>query len=94
MLKFQVSENIMNVTRTILCKKGLGHRVNSKTVTYALARHIERNRIPVNQVSMDTGIAEEKLLTTGNQALTASEFLDLCVYLGVKPEELQNDDRD
>lgn len=63
-------------------KKELG--ISEKIVKY-----IENNHISVAQVVHDTGIPEEKL-SSGEQPLTATEFLEICSYLNLRPEEVKN----
>lgn len=54
-----------------------------------LAEYIRDNQISTEQVAGETGILEEKLKTDTDSILNATEFLELCAYLSVKPEELK-----
>ena len=49
---------------------------------------LEEKEISTSQISKDTGIWEKKL-TDENVTFTASEFLELCSYLHLKPEDLR-----
>lgn len=60
-------------------------------VSGKIANYIKSNNISVSQISKDTGIDEEKLL--GNQQpFSAAEFLELCFYLNVRPEDFKNEE--
>jgi DNA-binding Xre family transcriptional regulator len=63
--------------------------VKSRTMTMRLAEYIRDNQISTEQVAGETGILEEKLKTDTDSILNATEFLELCAYLSVKPEELK-----
>jgi len=67
--------------------------MKERNVTAVLAKYIRQNHISVNQVSKDTGISEKKLSVFDDMImdeckLSASEFLALCAYLNIKPEEV------
>lgn len=62
--------------------------MSEKNVTLRLAEFINDNCIPTKQIARETGIAEEKLRTSTTEVLTATEFLELCAYLDISPEEL------
>ena len=55
----------------------------------AKAIYIADNRLSVTQVARDTAISEDKLQVGAKESLNATEFLELCSYLNVKPEELK-----
>ena len=57
---------------------------NNNSVSKALIKYIKEKEIS----SKDTGIWEKKL-TDENVTFTASEFLELCSYLHLKPEDLR-----
>ena len=58
-------------------------KVSEKIVNY-----IKINNISPSLISKDTGIDEEKL--SGNtEAFNASEFLELCSYLNIRPEDFK-----
>lgn len=59
-------------------------------VTLILAEYIQQNQISISQIAKDTGISEDKLHAKSTEKLNATEFLTLCSYLGIKPEELKN----
>ena len=58
------------------------------STTKKLINYIQENQISIKQTSLDVGISEEKLRGESEESLTAVEFLDLCSYLGIRPEEL------
>lgn len=53
-----------------------------------LLDYMTSRSISVEQVESDTGI-NMKGLSDGKKDLMADEFLQLCVYLGVRPEDIQ-----
>lgn len=53
-----------------------------------IAKYICENHISVEQVSRDTGIAEAKLINRSEENLSATELLEVCVYLNIRPEQL------
>ncbi|MBC5668477.1 MULTISPECIES: hypothetical protein [Eubacterium] len=56
------------------------------SVSEKVSKYIESNNLSFLQISKDTGIDERKL--RGEiKPLEAGEFLELCFYLNVKPEE-------
>lgn len=59
-----------------------------KTEKYLL-EHITSHHIPVEQVENDIGINIEQLVRE-ERDLKADEFLTLCVYLGITPEEISD----
>ena len=63
--------------------KGTGLHIIMKLIKY-----IKEKEISTSQISKDTGIWEKKL-TDENVTFTASEFLELCSYLHLKPEDLR-----
>ena len=59
------------------------------TITEKLAGYIADNHLSITQVAQDTSISEDKLQVGAKESLNATEFLELCSYLNVKPEELK-----
>lgn len=60
------------------------------SVSKKITNYIKSNNISVSQISKDTGIDEEKLL--GNlQPFNATEFLELCFYLNIRPEDFKGE---
>ncbi|MCM1499997.1 MAG: helix-turn-helix transcriptional regulator [Clostridium sp.] len=57
-----------------------------KAEKYILDYMMNRS-ISVEQVECDTGINLREL-SNGKKDLMADEFLQLCVYLGVRPEDI------
>lgn len=65
--------------------------MNRQTVTQRLVYYIRDNHIPVERIQADLGIPEDKLQYREGEELTASEFLSLCQYLNIHPEQLKSD---
>lgn len=61
----------------------------AKTITEKLAIYMADNHLSIAQVAQDTTISEAKLKVGTKESLNATEFLELCSYLSVKPEELE-----
>lgn len=59
-----------------------------KTEKYLLD-HMMNNHISVKQVECDMGINMEQLVEE-NRDLKAGEFLALCAYLNIRPEEVRD----
>ena len=57
-------------------------------VTNRLANYIAQQHISPERVAKDTGVAIEKLVPETDQILGAEEFLELCLYLGIRPEDM------
>lgn len=57
-------------------------------VTNRLANYIAQQHISPERVAKDTGVAIDKLLIDTDQVLEAGEFLELCLYLGIRPEDM------
>lgn len=58
-------------------------------VTDKMVQYIADNKIEVEQVAKDTRISASKLRGETRDRLMAAEFLELCRYLNVKPEDFQ-----
>ena len=58
-------------------------------VTEKMVRYIRSNNIEVEQVAKDTHISASKLRGETKDRLMGAEFLELCHYLNVKPEDFQ-----
>ena len=61
--------------------------MNKLDVTSKMIHYITEKQIAVNQIVKDINIPEVKLKGDSKEKLSATEFLDLCYYLNVKPEE-------
>lgn len=59
-----------------------------KTEKYLL-EHILNNHISLEQIETDTGINIEQMVRK-KKDLKAGEFLALCTYLGITPEEVSD----
>lgn len=60
----------------------------SKVSEYFIA-YLEENSILPEEIQRATGISVKKLKTGYEEQLTAEEFLELCVYLGIRPESVK-----
>lgn len=58
-------------------------------VTEYLAEYMEMNNISITRVAADTGVSEKKLIPGTTEILDAAEFLNLCEYLSIRPEEIR-----
>lgn len=63
--------------------------MDQNNVTKKIADYIQKNHISVEQASRDTGIELAKLDGTSREKLSASEFLEICAYLNIRPEEMR-----
>ena len=63
--------------------------MEKSAVTEFFLKYFEKNRINIEKISEKTGIEKEKLSENCRQPLTSEEFLELCFYLGIKPEEVR-----
>lgn len=57
-------------------------------VTEYILQYMKEHHILSSTLSRETGISEEKLVPEYKEALLADEFLRLCVYLKLSPEEI------
>lgn len=62
--------------------------MTKSAVTDFFLKYFEKQRINIAWISENTGIAMDKLSENYSEPLKAEEFLDLCVLLGIKPEEV------
>lgn len=62
--------------------------MTKSAVTNFFLRYFEQKRISISWISENTGIAEEKLSENYSEPLEAEEFFELCILLGIKPEEV------
>ena len=58
-------------------------------VTDCMIRYIEENRIDAKSLAAHAGIDAGKLRKDYKEPLDAEEFLSLCAYLGIRPEQVQ-----
>ena len=63
--------------------------MNRLDVTDKIVQYIHNSNIEVEQVARDTNISASKLRGETKERLMAAEFLELCHYLNVKPEDFQ-----
>lgn len=57
-------------------------------VTEFFIKYFEDNKIEKRWISEKTGIPESKLERGYKKALTAEEFLYLCAFLSIRPEDV------
>ena len=57
-------------------------------VTEFFLKYFEENGIKKEWISEKVGIEEEKLSVDYKEPLTAEEFLKLCAFLSIQPEEV------
>ena len=62
--------------------------MKKSAVTEFFIEYLERNQINKAWVSEKTGIEIEKISENSRMPLTASEFLTLCAFLEIEPEEV------
>ncbi len=63
--------------------------MKKSAVTEFFLEYFEKNRICREWISECTGIRIEKISENYGQPLNATEFLELCMFLGIKPETVQ-----
>ena len=62
---------------------------NNLSVTEKMVEYIVKNEISAEQAAKDTQVPVCKLRSGCKEPLLASEFLQLCQYFGVRPEEFK-----
>ena len=63
--------------------------MGKSAVTDYFLNYFEKNRIDIEEISEKTGIKKHKLSKEYKTPLTAEEFLRLCVFLRISPEEIR-----
>lgn len=58
-------------------------------VTWKMIAYIRENNISIEQTAKNTQISASKLRGETRDRLMANEFLRLCQYLNVKPEDFK-----
>lgn len=58
-------------------------------ITKKITEYMKIHQIPMEQTAKDLRIDIQALQSGKKGSLSAGEFLDLCHYLNVKPEELK-----
>lgn len=58
-----------------------------KSATERITCYMAEEKIFITQASIDLGIPEEKLRFQDGEELSAAEFLKLCSYLHVLPQD-------
>ena len=62
--------------------------MNKSRVTEYILAYMQEKGISASEISGQTGIPEEKLYPDYSEPLLAEEFLELCVFLRLSPEEI------
>lgn len=62
--------------------------MKKSAVTECFLKYFEKNRIKSVWISEKTGIPERKLKNGYEEPLTADEFLRLCQFLQIEPEDI------
>lgn len=62
--------------------------MGSSKVTDYIIDYLEKNGIPAWEAAKIADIPREKLSRGYSEPLMADEFLELCVWLGIYPEEV------
>ena len=63
--------------------------MGKSAVTDYFLEYFEKNRINIDEISEKTGIKMHKFSKEYKTPLTAEEFLRLCVFLKISPEEVR-----
>lgn len=63
--------------------------MGKSAVTDYFLEYFEKNRMDIQEISEKTGIKMHKLSKKYRTPLTSEEFLQLCVFLGISPEEIR-----
>lgn len=63
--------------------------IQGRTCEEKIASYIRENHISVQQTCIDTGIDPEMLQGKNDKKMTATEFLELCMYLDIRPEDMR-----
>jgi hypothetical protein len=69
----------------------MNYRIRKEVTMYAekyILEDIERRNLSVDKIKEETGIDVTVLMDEG-QELTALDFLNLCVYLRISPEDIR-----
>lgn len=61
---------------------------NNDSISKKIVSYIEENQISLSEIEKYTQIAKERL-EDSNIVFSATEFLDLCSYLHLKPEDFR-----
>lgn len=64
--------------------------MEKSAVTEFFLKYFEKNGIDRKEISEKTGIEKETLSENYRRPLTSQEFLELCFFLGIKPEEVRD----
>lgn len=62
-----------------------------KNATEWVANYIKEQSFSIEQIVSELQISEEKLRIGSEAELEAVEFLELCAYLGVTPEQIREE---
>ena len=53
-----------------------------------ISEFIEKNKLYLEEISVKLNISKEKLILGTEESLSAEEFLRLCQYLHIRPEDV------
>ena len=53
-----------------------------------IAEFIEKKKLSIKEISINVNVSKKKLILGTEESLTAEEFLRLCQYLHIRPEEV------
>ena len=62
--------------------------MGTSKVTDYMIEYIDKRQILAEQIEEELGILADKLRLGYEEPLWAEEFLELCVWLGIRPEEV------
>lgn len=65
--------------------------MQSKNVAEWIANYIKDQGFSVEELSFHLQLPESKLRGETEDSLSAEEFLDLCSYLKIMPEQIRNE---
>ena len=63
--------------------------MGKSAITDYFLEYFEKNRMNIEEISEKTGIKMHKLSKKYRMPLTAEEFLSLCVFLEISPDEIR-----
>ncbi|MBR5127646.1 MAG: hypothetical protein IKU69_04370 [Roseburia sp.] len=64
--------------------------MEKSAVTEFFLEYFEKHRINIGEISEKLGIEKERFSENYRKSLSADEFLRLCAWLNIKPEEVRD----
>lgn len=58
-------------------------------ISEAIETYLSQNKIASSQIAKELDISEDKILGRNGESMLASEFLELCRYLNIEPEQFR-----